>query len=123
MSEVREGLDEHDRLDRLFAALANRHRREMVQLLSLQPYSISRLADLRGLSLPAMNKHVRVLAEAGAVQRRKFGRTTFLALDRTSLLSLQRWLAQYHAYWGSDRETLENYETFLTAERTNEVRP
>ena len=33
-----------DDLDRLFAALANRHRREMVQLLGLQPYSISRLA-------------------------------------------------------------------------------
>ncbi len=59
---------------------------------------------------------------AGVVRRRKFGRTTFLALDRTSLLSLQGWLGQYHAYWGTERETLENYEAFLTAERTKEVR-
>jgi DNA-binding transcriptional ArsR family regulator len=123
VGEVGDGLDEGDRLDRLFTALGNRHRREMVQLLSLQPYSISRLAGLRGLSLPAMNKHVRVLAEAGVVRRRKFGRTTFLALDRTSLLSLQGWLGQYHAYWGTERETLENYEAFLTAEMTKEVRP
>jgi DNA-binding transcriptional ArsR family regulator len=123
VSEVREGLDEGDRLDRLFTALGNRQRREMVRLLSLQPHSISRLAGLRGLSLPAMNKHVRVLAEAGVVRRRKFGRTTFLALDRTSLLSLQGWLGQYHAYWGTERETLENYEPFLTTAPTEEGRP
>ena len=115
--------DVPEQLDRLFAALANRHRREMVQLLSLQPYSISGLAGSRGLSLPAMNKHVRVLEEAGFVRRRKFGRTTFLALDRTSLRSLQAWLGQYHAYWGTEEETLENYEPFLTAERTVEGRP
>ena len=71
-----------DDLDRLFGALANGHRREMVHLLGLQPHSISRLAAARGLSLPAMNKHVRVLEDAGLVTRRKLGRTTFLALDR-----------------------------------------
>jgi DNA-binding transcriptional ArsR family regulator len=106
--------DVDGQLDRVFAALGNRHRREMVQLLALHPHSISQLADARRLSLPAMNKHVRVLQEAGIVQRRKFGRTTFLAIDRTALLGLQDWLAQYHAYWGTDKETLENYEPFLT---------
>ena len=102
-----------DDLDRLFAALANHHRREMVQLLGLQPYSISRLADVRGLSLPAISKHVRVLVEAGIVRRRKLGRTTFLALDRASILRLQAWLGQYHAFWGTEQETLENYQAFL----------
>jgi DNA-binding transcriptional ArsR family regulator len=109
-----------DDMDRLFAALANRHRREMVGLLALQPYSISKLADLRGLSLPAINRHVRVLLEAGLVQRRKFGRTTFLALDRASIRSLQAWLGRYHAYWGSEKETLENYQPFLAVERSTE---
>lgn len=123
MDAVREELDQAGRLDGLFTALGNRHRREMVQLLALHPYSISRLADIRGLSLPAMNKHVRVLEVAGFVRRRKFGRTTYLALDRASLRSLQAWLGQYHAYWGTEEETLENYEPFLTADRTVEGRP
>ena len=109
-----------DELDRLFAALANRHRREIVQLLSLQPYSISRLANIRGLSLPAINKHVHVLEEAGMIRRRKLGRTTFLTLDRASILSLQAWLGQYHAYWGTERETLENYEPYLAAGQPTE---
>jgi DNA-binding transcriptional ArsR family regulator len=105
-----------DDLDRLFGALANGHRRAMVQLLGLGPHSVSRLAAARGLSLPAMSKHVRVLEDAGLVTRRKLGRTTFLALDRASIRELQAWLAQYHAYWGTEKETLENYERFLASD-------
>ena len=105
-----------DDLDRLFAALANRYRREMVDLLGLQPYSISRLAELRGLSLPAMNKHVRVLENAGLVTRRKLGRTTFLTLDRSAIRAVQAWMATFHAYWGTEKETLENYERFLKSQ-------
>lgn len=109
-----------DDLDRLFGALANRHRREMVHLLGLGPHSISRLADIRGLSLPAINKHVRVLEEAGMIRRRKLGRTTFLTLDRASIRSLQAWLNRYHAYWGTEKESLENYESFLAGEPMTE---
>ncbi len=104
-----------DELDAVFAALANRHRREIVDALSLQPYSISQLARMRDLSLPAIHKHIRLLQDAGVVRRRKVGRTTFLTLDRGSLRSLQGWLAGHHAYWGTETETLENYETFLSS--------
>lgn len=102
-----------DDLDRLFGALANRHRREMVHLLGLQPHPISRLAGIRGLSLPAMNKHVRVLEAAGLVTSRKLGRTTFLTLDRAAIRELQAWLARFHAHWGTEHETLENYAPAL----------
>ena len=112
-----------DHLDRLFAALANRHRREMVRLVGLQPYSISRLANIRGLSLPAINKHVRVLVDADLVRRRKLGRTTFLTLDRSSIRRLQEWLGEYQAYWGTDAETLENYSQFLADESTTTEGP
>lgn len=108
--------EDPDELDRLFGALANRHRREMVHLVALHPHSISRLAQLRGLSLPAIDRHVRVLEEAGLVRRRKVGRTSFLALDRSSVRTVQAWLGQFHAYWGTEHETLENYEPFLATE-------
>ncbi len=109
-------LEAADGLDGLFGALANGHRREMVRLLGLQPHSISRLARIRGLSLPAINKHVRVLVDAGIVDRRKLGRTTFLTLDRASMRDLQAWLGEFHAYWGTERETLENYSQFLSSD-------
>lgn len=102
-----------DDLSRVFDALANEHRREMMRLLALQPRSISQLAKLRGLSLPAIHKHVRVLEEAAMVSRRKLGRTNFLALEREPLSRLQAWTGQFHPWWGTDGETLENYAEAL----------
>jgi len=98
-----------DDLSRVFDALANEHRREIMRLLALQPRSISQLAELRGLSLPAIHKHVQMLEEAAMVSRRKLGRTNFLALEREPLSRLQAWTRQFHPWWGTDRETLVNY--------------
>ena len=100
-------------LDSVFEALANKHRREIIEILSLQPCSISQLASMQGLSLPAIHKHIRILEEGSIILRKKIGRTNFLTLNRASLRGLQDWLNQFHAYWGSDEETLENYAQYL----------
>lgn len=104
-------------LDQVFEALANVHRREIVYVLSLQPASIATLASMRGLSLPAIHKHIKILEKGGLVIRRKIGRTNFLSLNRNSLRVLQDWLSQYHAYWGANEETLENYAHYLQKEK------
>jgi DNA-binding transcriptional ArsR family regulator len=101
-------------LDVVLAALANAHRRAIVHALGLQPYSISQLAALRELSLPAIHKHLAILEDAHLIRRRKTGRTTYLTLRRQSLRSLQEWLTEFHTYWGADAESLSNYEEFLT---------
>ena len=54
-------------LDSVLEALANPHRREIVYVLGLQPCAISQLARMRGLSLPAIHKHVKILENAGLV--------------------------------------------------------
>lgn len=100
-------------LDNIFEALANKHRREIVYVLGLQPYSITQLASLRNLSLPAIHKHIKILENAGLIKAKKIGRTNFVTLNRESLRGLQDWLMQYHAYWGSNEETLENYAQYL----------
>ena len=79
-------------LDNVFEALANKHRREIIYVLSLQPCSISKLAFLRHLSLPAIHKHIEVLEKGRMVTRRKIGQTNFLTLNRESLRGLQDWL-------------------------------
>lgn len=101
-------------LDNVFEALANQHRREIIYVLGLQPYSISQLASMRGLSLPAIHKHIKILESVNMIKLKKIGRTHFLTLNRESLRGLQDWLMQYHAYWGSNKETLENYAQYLT---------
>ena len=79
-------------LDIIFEALAHKHRREIIYVLSLGSCSISKLAFLRNLSLPAIHKHIEILEKGGMVTRRKIGQTNFLALNRTSLRGLQDWL-------------------------------
>ena len=101
--------DDDARLDAIFEALANPHRRDMVRFLGLQPAAISELARQRHLSLPAMNKHIAILERAGLVQRRKIGRTTYLTLKRQPLASLVTWTDQFHPHWGHDDATHENY--------------
>jgi DNA-binding transcriptional ArsR family regulator len=84
-------------LDNVFEALANVHRREIIYVLSLGPCSISKLAFLRNLSLPAIHKHIEVLEKGGIVTRRKIGKTNFLTLNRRSLGGLQEWLNRINA--------------------------
>ena len=81
-------------LDIIFEALANKHRREIIYIFSLEPCSISKLAFLRNLSLPAIHKHIEVLEKGGIVTRRKIGQTNFLILNRESLRGLQDWFVR-----------------------------
>ncbi len=97
------------KLDRVLAALANERRRRIVYVLALRPASIGQLADQQKLSLPAIHRHIKVLEQARLVQRKKSGRVNFIALDRTGLSLMQDWITQFHAYWGNNEETLENY--------------
>ena len=73
---------------------------------------------MQSLSLPAIHKHIKILENADMIIRKKIGRTNFLALNRESLRGLQDWLMQYHTYWGSNEETLENYAQYLSRETT-----
>lgn len=109
--------DPHD-VDAVFSALANAHRREMVRFLGQQPAAIHHLAELRGLSLPAINKHIGVLERAGLIKRHKTGRTTFLTLDPAPLILVQQWAGQFHTYWGTGDGTFENYDHYLTENPT-----
>lgn len=97
----------------VFRALDHEHRREIVQLLALQPRSISQLAELRRLSLPAIHKHLAALEAGSLIQRRKVGRTTFVSLRRDPLMRVQEWVEQFHPEWGTDEESLENYVEHL----------
>jgi DNA-binding transcriptional ArsR family regulator len=106
-------------LDRVFEALANKHRREIIYVLSLQPCSISKLASMRNLSLPAIHKHIEILEKGGMILRKKIGQTNFLTLNRAALRGLQDWVMQYHTYWGNDEGTLENYTEYLSRDETN----
>jgi len=101
-------------LDTVFAALSNEKRREIVRTLAFRPATVGQLAAEHQMSLPSIHRHIRTLEDARLIQRRKIGRTNFVAMKRESLAVAQTWMAQYHLEYGSDNETLENYAAFLS---------
>lgn len=104
-------------LDAVFLALGNEKRRGIVRTLSFRPATVSQLAEEHYLSLPSIHRHIRTLEEAQLIQRRKVGRTNFVAIKRTSLAAAQAWMSQYHLEWGNDDETLENYIDSLSSNK------
>ena len=62
-----EGAD--DRLSRVFAALADPTRRELVARLAVEDATLTELAAPHDMSIQAVSKHLKVLEDAGLVRR------------------------------------------------------
>jgi DNA-binding transcriptional ArsR family regulator len=103
-------------LDRTFAALADPTRRALVMRLAQQPdLSVSALAEPFPVSLPAIMKHLDVLADAGLVARSKTGRTVACRLNAAPMQDAVEWLNRYEKFW---TERLANLAAFLEEEES-----
>ena len=67
-------------LSALFQALADPSRLRILALLRSMELSVGELAQMLGQSQPRVSRHVRILADAGLVSRRKEGSWVFLLL-------------------------------------------
>jgi DNA-binding transcriptional ArsR family regulator len=102
---------EEDILNRTFAALADPTRRALLaQLAQHDELSVSALAQPFAMSLPAVMKHLDVLAEAGLVTRAKTGRTVACRLAAGPMEDAMQWLAHYQRFWG---EALDRLAAFV----------
>lgn len=68
----------------LFQALADPTRLRIASLLRAMELSVGEVAQLLGQSQPRVSRHVKILADAGVVERRKEGSWVFLALAETT---------------------------------------
>ncbi len=98
---------EDDALNRTFAALADPTRRALLARLAQQDVlSVSALAQPFAMSLPAVMKHLDVLAEAGLVTREKTGRTVACRLAAGPMEDAMQWLAHYERFWSAALDRL-----------------
>jgi DNA-binding transcriptional ArsR family regulator len=86
-------------LDRTFSALADAHRRQILDRLGEGPVSISELAAPLGMSLPGVLKHVRALEEAQLVETHKRGRTRWCQLGDRPLDRAAAWIDERRTLW------------------------
>ncbi len=102
-------LDQAADLDRVFHALADPGRRDMVKRLSQGPASVSDLARPLAMSLAAVLQHVQVLEASGLVQTHKAGRTRTCSINPAALRSAESWIAERRTLWERRLDRLGDY--------------
>jgi DNA-binding transcriptional ArsR family regulator len=88
-----------DQLDRVFQALADPSRRDMVERLSRGPASVSELAQPLSMTLAAVVQHVQVLEASGLVRTEKVGRVRTCRLEPVALRTAEQWISQRRTAW------------------------
>ena len=93
-------------LDRTFSALSDPTRRASIARLTQQSLSVSELARPLPMSLPAVMKHLDVLADAGLVSRHKSGRTVACELNTAPMQAAMDWLELHQRFWNDSLDRL-----------------
>ena len=92
-----------------WSALADPHRRAMLELLRESPRPVGELVSHTGLTQPGASKHLRVLRNAGLVTSRTEGQQRIYALDAGPLVELDAWLGPYRQAWERSLDALERH--------------
>jgi DNA-binding transcriptional ArsR family regulator len=92
-----------------FEALAEPHRRQILDLLREQPRSVGELVMQTGLSQPGTSKHLRVLREAGLVRAEKDAQRRVYTLNPQALAELIAWVEPYRRAMAGQLDALERH--------------
>jgi len=92
-----------------YAALAEPHRRQILDLLRDGEQPAGELVKRLDLSQPGVSKHLKVLREAGLVTVRTNGKQRVYALRPEPLAEVDQWLEPYRVFWARHLDTLERH--------------
>jgi len=99
--------------DRIFAALADATRRDIVRRAIDGEEGVAELAGHYSMSFAAVQKHVAVLDRAGLVTKRRIGRRKVVRTSVEGLRVARRLLDQYEALW---RERIDRMTDLITGD-------
>jgi DNA-binding transcriptional ArsR family regulator len=94
-------------LERVFHALADPSRLQMIERLARGPASVKTLAAPLAMALPSVMKHLKVLEEGSLVVSRKEGRTRTYRIRRQAFASIDRWVTQRRNAWNRRFDRLQ----------------
>jgi DNA-binding transcriptional ArsR family regulator len=95
-------------LDLTFHALADGTRRSMIRALAGgQTRSAGELGRQFRSAQPTISKHLKVLEQAGLVERTIEGRVHRFRLRQKPLTEAERWIAQQQAFWTTAVDQLD----------------
>ena len=102
-----------DRLDTVFAALADPTRRQILVMLLEDDMAVTDVAEPFEMSLAAISKHLTILTRAGLISQEKRGRVKWCKLEPTALKDASVWMQAFGQFEPVD---LDAFERFLVRE-------
>jgi DNA-binding transcriptional ArsR family regulator len=93
-----------DRLSKMFAALGDPIRRDMVARLTTADATVGQLAQSYDVSFQAVSKHLKVLEDAGLVTRTRQAQTRPVHLEAEVFDLMTKWIERYR------RQAEERYQ-------------
>lgn len=88
-----------DEVDRIFHALADATRRDILARVVEREQSVSGLARSYSMSLPAVQKHVGVLERAGLVSKHRVGREQRVRAEPSRIVAAREQLDRLEVLW------------------------
>ncbi len=98
-----------DSLSTTFAALSDPTRRAILVRLADGEATVGEIALPFEMSLPAVSKHLAVLADAGLITRSKEGRVRRCGMRAEPLHVAYDWIRTYRRFWEDRLDSLEAY--------------
>ena len=93
----------------VFNAIAEAHRREILDALVAGEKAVGAIVDDLPLSQPQVSKHLRVLSEVGLVRCRAEGRRRLYSLEPARLRPFHDWLAKHEQAWTERLDRMGDY--------------
>ena len=108
-----------DQLSRVFAALADPTRRDMVARLAVGDATVGELAEPYDVSVQAVSKHIKVLTDAGLVTQSKDAQRRPCHLEAEVFDLMTKWIERYREEAQARYERLDD----VLAEMRGDERP
>ena len=109
-----------DELSRLFAALADPTRRDLVARLTVGDATVGQLAAPYEVSVQAVSKHLRVLEEAGLVTKTRDAQRRSVHLESEVFDLMTKWIERYRK---AAEERYRRLDAVLAAMDPSDPRP
>jgi DNA-binding transcriptional ArsR family regulator len=98
-----------DRLNKTFSALADPTRRAILARLTLGEATVSELLAPFALSQPTISKHLKVLEDAGFIERGRDAQRRPRKLVSTALKDVADWVEPFRKQWEDRFDNLDRH--------------
>ncbi len=106
-----------ERLDIVFAALADPTRRAILSMLLEDDMAVTDVAEPFEISLAAISKHLNILSRAGLISQERRGRVKWCKLEPDALKNASVWMQGFGQF---EPVNLDAFERFLETEKLND---